>query len=712
MMLRKLPILVCTLALLAGFACSKNQRSGFARVVASTARSAIAIDRIAVQILSGTTLIAAHDLVASGGTWQDTLSDIPVGTYTFQADAYAAGSTVSSFTGTALNVPIAANTVALVNIVLHQTGAPVSVSGPSIGFVTASTQTPQEGQGVLLAASATGTGTLTYTWSALAGSFSSPGSTNTAIGPTATWYAPNTTGSQSLTLTVTDGTGNIASLSFALSVIVGQGSATVNVFLPPQITSLSAMQASATQAQWQLSLVVAEPPDNGTLTYAWTSDPGCPAGSAFSVATVQQPTFTFASAGVCKLTVTVTDPSPSLTSGNYPYATGSITVSGNAATIEFGPTITLGSQSLAAAAGGQTVYFAVSAQDNNSPAQSLTYSWSASAGSPTEGSGAAFTWTAPSCLSTGGSTITATASNGTLSTSQPFTVVPAAGSSCAQPKSSVLAVGSGWACGIASSDRSIHCAGDTSVLGAPPAGSFTQVMSGSKQQLACALDSSGLVQCWGNDNGYGIIANVPAANKFRQLGMGSSNCGVHTDGTSECWAGISDYGVAAGLPSGNFIAFAVTDSGGACGMHPDNTVQCWSGGNGGPLLSPSGTFKQISSGGYQGVCGVRSDTAIQCFGNSYQPFVFTSSDTGYVQAIEAGYFYYCGLKLNGTLSCAGRWNPANYLPAASYVQIAGVQNTLCGIDASGTGTCVDMLNDGSSVSSTSTYSLGAGLLVP
>jgi hypothetical protein len=220
------------------------------------------------------------------------------------------------------------------------------------------------------------------------------------------------------------------------------------------------------------------------------------------------------------------------------------------------------------------------------------------------------------------------------------------------------------------------------------------------------------MHCWGQDNGYGIIANVPASDAFASLGMGNSNCGVRTDGTATCWAGISDYGVASGLPSGTFLTFAVSNAGGACGMRSDHSLVCWGGGNGGSLLTPSGAFNQISSGGYQGVCGVRNDSSMQCWGNNYQPFVFTSTDTGYVQAIEGNYFYWCGLKSGGALTCGGRWDPSVYMPAGNYVQIGGQQNTLCGIDASGTGTCLNMVNNGSTVSSTSTFSMGTGLLVP
>src|SRR5207244_1218441 len=116
------------------------------------------------------------------------------------------------------------------------------------------------------------------------------------------------------------------------------------------------------------------PPDNDVLTYSWTKDAGCPAQGGFDDASAQNPIFTFGGTGTCILTVVVTDPVPGLT-GALPSATANITLSESALAIEYGPSITLGAQSVLTAIGGQTVTLEIAAEDHNSPPQGLTYSW-------------------------------------------------------------------------------------------------------------------------------------------------------------------------------------------------------------------------------------------------------------------------------------------------------------------------------------------------
>ena len=424
---------VASVLLLAG-ACTEPPHRGSARLVAAAAVTASGVDHVTVTVQRGASLVASHRLTSSGGVWQWTLNNLAVGPYTFAAAAYpSSDDSGATYSGSA-DATVTADATVVVEIVMHATGPERSVAGPVIDSITASTPTPQTGKSVSLAATATGTGTLTYAWSAGAGSF---GNGSTATGQQVAWTAPSETGVVTFVLTVTDGNGNQASMTFTLEVVSATGSATVEVFMPPQITSISGQQDASNQSLFALA-VQATPPSPGlALGYSWTSA-GCPGESGFSNAAVANPSFTLGGAGSCTLTVTVSALYGALAADSEPWAAASITIGDSAVAVTYAPAIVLSGQSLTAAQGGQAVSLDVSAQDANTPALNLSYAWSASDGTlgePTSTSGSsgisAVTWTAPPCLQAAGSVITVTVSNGVLGTAQSFTVLPAgADSTC------------------------------------------------------------------------------------------------------------------------------------------------------------------------------------------------------------------------------------------------------------------------------------------
>ncbi|MBS2024266.1 MAG: PKD domain-containing protein, partial [Deltaproteobacteria bacterium] len=413
-------------------ACAQPEanRTGAAHIAVPARGALEAIDHVNVKVLSGATLIAQHGLTLSDGLWEITLSGLPVGTYTFQADAYAGtDETAANYTGAASGIAIVAGSTALVDILMHQTGAPISSTGPMLESITASTQTPQPGQTVTLSATATGDN-VSYTWTASRGSFNSSGApVLSGSGSPVSWYAPAGNGPVTFTVTVTDANNNSVSATFVLTVVSTTSAATIELFMPPQITALSAAEDVQAPSHFNLSLDVTPPAPSIPLTYAWTSS-GCPGDSGFSDATAAEPSFSMGTPGSCTLSVTVSAAYDALGAGPYPTVSANVGISYVSITTQYAPSITLAAQTLAAANGGDTVVFDVTAEDVNSPQQTLHYAWTASDGSPTSGTDdASFTWQAPATIAPEGSTITVVVSNDSLSTTQTFTVTSASGSS-------------------------------------------------------------------------------------------------------------------------------------------------------------------------------------------------------------------------------------------------------------------------------------------
>ncbi|MBS2025114.1 MAG: hypothetical protein JST92_22165 [Deltaproteobacteria bacterium] len=400
----------------------QTRNTGKAHVIASGNATLAGIDHIGLTVSKDdNSLTLARQLSFGNGVWQVTLTELPVGGYTFHAIAYTStDDSAAAFEGEADNVQILASQTALVNIVMHSLSGPVTGAGPIIDSVTASTMTPQENEQVSLTVTAHSPSglTLSYLWTAQSGSFGNESAQTTQQNPQ--WQAPREDGPVQLVIKVTDTNGSSASLAFSLVVIPTNGSATVNVWLPPEIDNIAGEQDAQDAGTWAISLDVT-PADQNPLAFQWTVDDGCPGESFFSDATAQSPIFHFGGIGDCTLTVTVSEVNDALPEA--PTSVATLTLSNTNTIVQFGPSITAGSQSLVSANAGQTVVFDIEAQDHNSPAQDLTYNWSFTDGSSRdETTNTAFTWNAPGCFKAGGSQITVAVSNDALTTSQTFTV--------------------------------------------------------------------------------------------------------------------------------------------------------------------------------------------------------------------------------------------------------------------------------------------------
>ncbi|HZH79425.1 MAG TPA: kelch repeat-containing protein, partial [Archangium sp.] len=259
---------------------------------------------------------------------------------------------------------------------------------------------------------------LTYAWTASAGTLGSASSATT------TWTAPEATGPVMLTLTVLDPHGSSATLSLRLTVRGGRGDADIDVSLNtwPQVARIVATPSRVNVGEPTRVVATALDSDGDALAYQWSAT-GCT--GTWTEATTAMASFTptevpsNGSCG-CQLGVTVAD-------GRGGQAKGTLSICvGPPATPLFAPEVVGTFQSASSVPAGGTVTLRVEAEDPQGSA--LSFAWSASTGTlgtPVSGATASeVVWTAPTCVSKGGSaSLTATVSNALgLSTATSFTV--------------------------------------------------------------------------------------------------------------------------------------------------------------------------------------------------------------------------------------------------------------------------------------------------
>jgi len=111
-------------------------------------------------------------------------------------------------------------------------------------------------------------GSLTYEWGATGGSFS------TSAGEVMTWVAPDRTGDWTVTVTVRNSAGQVATESVTLTVADNR---------PPAITSLTSSTGTVAMGESAQITCIASDPDGDALSYSWRADGGELAGVGPSV---------------------------------------------------------------------------------------------------------------------------------------------------------------------------------------------------------------------------------------------------------------------------------------------------------------------------------------------------------------------------------------------------------------------------------------------
>jgi hypothetical protein len=319
--LKFLPIVAIMSALAVG--CSPAPDTGSAQFMVSAQQAAdsSAVVRIQVTISGPDFASFSQELVQTNGTWGGTIAGIPAGTNrSFLLTAFDSSSK-RVYEGEATGVTIVAGQTALVAVTLQQVDVPPYPSNdlPIIDSVVASSSTVSAGQTITLVASVhdpDASDTLTYSWTATAGSLSSPTSTTT------NWTAPNTSLIATLTLNVQDSRGSVSSARLFIHVGAEQpqgGLVTIAVSFnsPPMLYSLTTMEGRVRLGQSTTLLAQAiDLEDLSVFTQWYSSCPGI--FSAFDSLTNQfTPSELPASSACnnCTITVRLFDTQGAVTTG-------------------------------------------------------------------------------------------------------------------------------------------------------------------------------------------------------------------------------------------------------------------------------------------------------------------------------------------------------------------------------------------------------------
>jgi hypothetical protein len=278
------------LVMIAGCSDKKNVpevKMGSAKV-ALTAAGLAAVDHVTLSITGGATPITQTLTKVDNTHYSASISSVPVGTYTFTANAYAdaAGANLV-LAGHADGVVITASAVpAIVSIVMHELTAPVGPTAklPVIDGLAASAASVTNGAAasVSVTAHSPDSHALAYQWSDLCtgnlhGTFA-----DSAI-PATTWTAPASAAVCQLSVRVGDATNMTSVTAYLVLTVTGPatGSANVNA----SVDTYPILTVSAADAY----IVVSDPPagltvgitadvvatssdaDGSPVTLAWTS---------------------------------------------------------------------------------------------------------------------------------------------------------------------------------------------------------------------------------------------------------------------------------------------------------------------------------------------------------------------------------------------------------------------------------------------------------
>ena len=214
-----------------------------------------------------------------------------------------------------------------------------------------------------------------------------------------------------------------------------------------------------------------------------------------------------------------------------------------------------------------------------------------------------------------------------------------------------IALGRETFCGVRATDRRIECVGAaTGIVDSVPEGIFSSIAltRDGEGDTACALNISGEVTCWGN-NDYGIVSTAPTEGMCSVAMAQHHGCGIRDNGTLECWGSGAEGVAGASVPAGTYrdvtvgrdFACAVSSTGdlscwgdraawtdeeavpdvdarwvaaanhSGCALTDANTLSCW-----GPQpddLPVDEEFQQITAGNHK-VCGLRADESWGCWG--------------------------------------------------------------------------------------------------
>lgn len=146
-----------------------------------------------------------------------------------------------------------------------------------------------------------------------------------------------------------------------------------------------------------------------------------------------------------------------------------------------------------------------------------------------------------------------------------------------------------------------------------PEGTFKEPAVG--DQVACAMDRSGHLRCWGRDPPVTESDEMPS---IKQLSLGDEYvCALSHSGTTRCW------GDGPTQPDAGLLHSITVGSDLACGLDEVGEAHCWH--SSGKALLPKGRFRSLSvSESGSSWCGVRHDGGLTC---SFEPVFLDDSST-------------------------------------------------------------------------------------
>lgn len=247
------------------------------------------------------------------------------------------------------------------------------------------------------------------------------------------------------------------------------------------------------------------------------------------------------------------------------------------------------------------------------------------------------------------------------------------------------------ACGVRGSGL-VSCWGEDPYgygLLSPPAGAFAAVVADDAGSAACGLRVDGTLECWGN-----LTYASPPSGTFTAISGGMDFCALGTDQSVQCWGPYSD--VAGREPPGPQASIA-SAAYAAVALNADGLATSWGNPLYGTIDLPNTDYTAVSAGAYW-ICGLRADGSADCVGEDLPVALYVASeddeetypgpyaavvpgdsqitfldDSGTATllavsnageaeliptgerwlVIEYGYFYGCGIAVDGALWCWG-----------------------------------------------------------
>ena len=238
--------------------------------------------------------------------------------------------------------------------------------------------------------------------------------------------------------------------------------------------------------------------------------------------------------------------------------------------------------------------------------------------------------------------------------------------------------------------------GLTKRLQTPAGEAFTQFDIG--EQHGCGVRPNGTLLCWGGNfhmEGSGV------SGAFAQVAAESvETCALDTGGLIHCW-GFSYGGTFTGdgfTPLTGQFKFVGMKFGQGCAIRANAQLACWNVSGSPPSAPPPGEFKDLSLGGNH-ACGVRASGALACWGLPPQnPAPPGSVPTGVIFAsVSAGHDATCAITDGGQLRCWGA--PGSIVATATvpngrFSRVSVGQTHACAIRVEGGAVCWGSNGDG------------------